>query len=277
MCSNAQARPATTTHLAGVKATSLVAVAAALMASCSRPGSETAPRDETVSAPMRPPVDSTFRVPADAARDALRHPDLFLDFAELRPGATVLELGAGDGYTTLHVARRVGPSGTTYALNPPQWQGFMAPYLARRFATGRPEGITWIEQPFDDPVPPAASSLDLVLNVLTYHDLLYMNVDRQRMNQRLFDAVAPGGRYLIIDHAARPTEALAVGGTLHRIGRQAVIDEVTAAGFRLIAESDALRMPEDDRTTLAWTTPQPRTDRFILLFERPGPANAHAP
>ncbi|MGH1344411.1 MAG: methyltransferase domain-containing protein [Nannocystales bacterium] len=215
------------------------------------------------------PSPDSHRVPLDAPRDALRHPDLFMDFAGVQRGDNVLEIGGGDGYTAMTLAQRVGPQGSVLAVNPPQWHDFMAPYLAARVEHGPVPGVTFVERPFDNPVRADETPLDLVVCVLIYHDLLYLDVDRAEMNRRLFAALKPGGRFLIIDHAAAHSHDTSVGGTLHRIGRQSVIEELTAAGFVLAAESDALRVPEDPRTGLAWSNPQPRTDRFTLLFERP--------
>lgn len=192
-----------------------------------------------------------------------------MDFAGVQSGHRILEIGGGDGYTAMTLARRAGPDGSVIAVNPPQWRGFMAPYLAQRLEHGPLPGVTFVERAFDNPVRSGESPLDLVVCVLIYHDLLYLDVDRALMNRRLFEAVKPGGRFLVIDHAAAHAHDTSVGGSLHRIGRDTVIDEVTAAGFVLAAESDALRMPEDARTGLAWSDPQPRTDRFTLLFERP--------
>ncbi len=216
-----------------------------------------------------PSEAKSHRVPLDAPRDALRHPSLFMDFAGVAEGHRILEIGGGDGYTAMALAQRVGPRGSVVAVNPPQWRDFMAPYLAQRLENGPLPGVTFVERPFDDPVGDGEHPLDLVVCVLIYHDLLYMPVDRARMNRRLFEALRPGGRFLVIDHAAAAARDTSVGGTLHRIGRQAVIDEVTAAGFALVGESDALRVPSDPHTGLAWSDPQPRTDRFTLLFERP--------
>lgn len=226
------------------------------------------PPNESIMQPSRSPLH-THRVPLDAHRDALRHPNLFLDFAGLAPGHQVLELGGGDGYTSMHMAQRVGPSGSVLAVNPPQWSAFMRPYIAARLHHGPVPGVTFTERPFDDPVPSGHDPLDLVVCVLIYHDILYIDVDRSQMNQRLFAALKPGGRFLVIDHAAADPADLSSGASLHRIGRQGVVDEITAAGFVLVDESDVLRMPDDPRTGLAWTDPQPRTDRFTLLFEKP--------
>ncbi len=245
----------------------LLALALVLFACGSSP--EQAPPDQQPISTALMPSTNPHRVPLDAPRDALRHPDLFMDFAGVRPGQRILEIGGGDGYTAMALAQRAGPRGSVIAVNPPQWHDFMAPYLARRLEHGPLPGVTFVERPFDDPVRAEDKPLDLVVCVLIYHDLLYLDVDRAQMNRRLLEALKPGGRFLVIDHAAAHSHDTSVGGSLHRIGRNSVVEELRAAGFVLIDESDALRVPEDPRTGLAWSDPQPRTDRFTLLFERP--------
>lgn len=245
----------------------LIAVALTL-ASCSSSPDQAPPNSKPTSTSAMPSANP-HRVPLDAPRDALRHPDLFMDFAGVRRGQRILEIGGGDGYTAMTLAQRAGPEGSVVAVNPPQWRDFMAPYLATRLEHGPLPGVTFVERPFDDPVRAEDRPIDLVVCVLIYHDILYLDVDRALMNRRLFEALKPGGRFLIIDHAAVHSHDTSVGGTLHRIGRDSVVDELTSAGFVLVAESDALRVPQDPRTGLAWSDPQPRTDRFTLLFERP--------
>ncbi len=50
-------------------------------------------------------------------RRATQDPDRVWDRAELKPGETVVEVGAGTGYFALPAARRVGPSGRVYAVD----------------------------------------------------------------------------------------------------------------------------------------------------------------
>ena len=58
--------------------------------------------------------------------------------------------------------------------------------------------------------------------------------------------------------------------TLHRIERDVVVRELTAAGFVLDAESDVLRHPEDDRTVNVFDDGiRGKTDRFVLRFVKP--------
>jgi predicted methyltransferase len=88
------------------------------------------------------------------------------------------------------------------------------------------------------------------------------------MNKRLFDALKPGGRLVIVDHAARSGSGVSDGKTLHRIDEAVVKSEEQAAGFVLDAEGTFLRNPADPRTETSSDSKIP-TDKFALRFIRP--------
>jgi len=50
-----------------------------------------------------------------------------------------------------------------------------------------------------------------------YHDTIYLNVDRTKMNRKLVAALKPGGVLVIADHSAQAGSDPSVGKTLHRI------------------------------------------------------------
>jgi len=129
--------------------------------------------------------------------------------------------------------------------------------------------------PFDDPVPPDARDLDLAVMNVIYHDVVNMPVDRARMNKAIYDALRPGGAYIVIDSSAKEGTGLAETKTLHRIDESVVRDEVQSAGFRLESESEFLRNPADARD---WNASPPAaekagkrgtSDRFALRFVKP--------
>ena len=95
-----------------------------------------------------------------------------------------------------------------------------------------------------------------------------MNVDRAKMNQRLIEALKPGGHLVIIDHSAQSGADVSVGKSLHRIDEALLRREVEAAGFKLVAEGDFLRNPADPRDAPFFKMQMP-TDRFALKFVRP--------
>jgi predicted methyltransferase len=95
-----------------------------------------------------------------------------------------------------------------------------------------------------------------------------MPVDRAEMNRRMFAALKPGGFLVIADHSARPGDGTTVGNTLHRIEESTLRREIEAAGFKLVAEADFLRHPEDPRTAPVFR-PQVPTDEFVLKYQKP--------
>jgi predicted methyltransferase len=130
--------------------------------------------------------------------------------------------------------------------------------------------IVAVIRPFEDPMPPelAAEHVDLVTLMFNYHDLGYMGVDRMAMNRAVFRALKPGGLYVIADHAGRPGTGISESGTLHRIEETFLRQEVEASGFRLLAEGDFLRNPNDPRDKNTPDPPQPK-DEFVLKFVKP--------
>jgi len=224
---------------------------------------------ESAAAPPQGPFMSEHRVEKDAERDAVRYPNELMAFLAIQPGSTVVDLGAGDGYTSMYLAREVGPTGRVYAQNPASWKEFVEPGRAAREATGPLDRITWVTRDFESPIPEELTGVDWVTNVLTYHDTLYMPVDRDAMNTAIFSALKPGGHYVIVDHDARKEDGVKVGQTLHRVAEAAVIAEVQRAGFVLESTSPVLRDASDDHTGVAYQEPQPSTDRFVLSFVKP--------
>lgn len=246
-----------------------------------------APRDampqpspvEHVTAVAVPPaiqsvVGAPDRSAADHALDAGRHPGEMLAFFGIEPRMRVAELGAGGGYTTELLARAVGPGGVVYGQNPQlMLTRFAEQPWSARLATPPMRNVVRVDREFDDPLPPEAHDLDAVLIVLFYHDTVWMGVDRAKMNRAVYQALRPGGTYAIVDHSARPHTRTADAQTFHRIDEQVVLDEVSAAGFVLVADASFLRNPSDPRD---WNDSPSQagdrrgtSDRFVLKFVKP--------
>jgi predicted methyltransferase len=218
-------------------------------------------------------VAAADRTAADRALDAGRHPAETLAFLGLAPGMRVAELGAGGGYTTELLARSVGQTGAVYGQNSALLLGFVGEAWRERLARPALQNTVRVDREFDAPLPPEASGLDLVVMNALYHDTVGMKTDRAAMNRAVFQALRPGGAFVVIDSSARPGSGTADAQTLHRIDEQLVRAEVLAAGFRLGAEGAFLRNPADTRD---WNA-SPRaagerrgtSDRFALRFVKP--------
>jgi len=218
-------------------------------------------------------VAAPDRLPEDRALDPGRRPAEMLAFLEVRPGMKVAELGAGGGYTTELLARAVGPDGAVYAENTAVVLGFVGEAWARRLQRPAMRAVVRVDRELDDPLPPEAKGLDVVVMNAVYHDTVWMKVDRARMDRAVFEALRPGGVFVVVDSSASPGRGVADARTLHRIDEQVVRAEVEAAGFRLAAEGGFLRNPADARD---WNS-SPRaagerrgtSDRFALRFAKP--------
>jgi len=213
-----------------------------------------------IAAPDRSAADRE----TDKRRDAVK----LLAFTGVRTGMKVLDMGAGAGYSTELLARTVGPTGAVFAQNSAEIFERVKDRFNARAQGPAMKNVVHLTRSFDDPVPADLHDLDLISFFFFYHDTTYMDVDRAEMDRKLFAALKPGGVLVIADHSARPGEGTSVGKTLHRIEESVVRREVEAAGFKLVAEGDFLRHPEDPRDTAVFR-PKVPVDEFVLKFEKP--------
>ncbi|HEX3943085.1 MAG TPA: hypothetical protein VHW69_03255 [Rhizomicrobium sp.] len=206
--------------------------------------------------------------PADDRKsDIVRKPGKVLAFAGVKPGQSVAEYLPGGGYYTRMLSDIVGPSGKVYALETTTWgkENVEGTKSALKGLTNTELSLAPLGQ-FHLP-----AKVDVFWTTDNYHDLhvpKYANVDMAKFNKHVFDSLRPGGIYLIVDHAAATGSGTKDSPTLHRIDKDAVVKEVTAAGFRLVGESDALRNTSDDHTQKIFAM-HFQTDQFILKFRRP--------
>lgn len=146
--------------------------------------------------------------------------------------------------------------------------------FSRRLARPAMHNVVRVDREFEDPFPPDAQNLDAVVCVMFYHDLFWLNVDRDKMNRSVYRALRAGGIYAIIDHSGRPGTGATEVKTLHRIDELVVRTEIERAGFHLRSEGAFLRNPHDTRDWNASpdeeVAPQRgTTDRFALAYEKP--------
>lgn len=203
------------------------------------------------------------RSEADRTNDNKRKAYELLSFTGPKTGWRVLDMGAGGGYSTELMARAVGPTGKVYGQNDKVSERFAA-----RAKTPAMAQVDVLTRPFDDPLPAGTEKFDLITFFFVYHDTTFMEVDRAKMNKAMFEALKPGAYLVIADHSAKPGEGTSVGKTTHRIEESALIAEVTAAGFKLVATGDFLRNPADPRDVAVHRSGI-QNDEFVLKFQKP--------
>jgi predicted methyltransferase len=217
-------------------------------------------------------VNDPKRPDADRKLDAERKPADMLEIARIHPGMRVMDLIPGGGYFTRLFAVAVGPKGYVYAYQPAEWDAHRKgkPAAVLAVAPDYPN-VSVIDAPINKLVAP--EPLDVVWTSQNYHDLhndFAKPADLSIINKAVFDALRPGGYFIVLDHAAKNGSGVADTNTLHRIDEAVVKQEVEAAGFKLAGESNVLRNPNDDRTKLVFDdTIRHKTDQFILIFRKP--------
>ena len=252
----------------------IVALAMAGMVSVSQ-AATTKPLPAYVTAAL----NDQRRTDADRAQDADRKPGDMVVFAGIKPGMRVADLIPGAGYFTRVFAGVVGDKGYVYAYQPSN----LDEYLKKRFnvAEVTPQflskpfeqyhNVSLVHAPVEKFVVP--EKVDVVWTSRNYHDLhdkFFGPADLSVVNKAVYDALKPGGLFIVLDHAAEPGSGLRDTETLHRIDEAAVKKEVEAAGFKLAGESNLLRNPADDHKAKVFdASVRGKTDQFILKFRKP--------
>src|ERR1700681_4597607 len=117
------------------------------------------------------------RSDADREADKRRDPLPLLKFAGPAPGMKVLDMGAGGGYSTELMARAVAPNGKVYGQFPADGFQKAIDNFNARLRTPAMSDAAADFRPFDDPIPPDVSNLDMITFLFYYHDTTYMSVE----------------------------------------------------------------------------------------------------
>jgi ubiquinone/menaquinone biosynthesis C-methylase UbiE len=149
---------------------------------------------------------------------------------ELKPGLVVCDLGAGNGYHALPMAKAVSPGGKVLAVD---IQPEMLEMLKQRAAAQAVTNVDCVEGREDSPNLPA-ESCDLILLVDVYHEFSQPAAMLQGMRQ----ALKPGGRVVLVEFRA---EDLTVPiRPEHKMSKVQILKELEANGFKLVKSFDEL-------------------------------------
>ncbi len=139
-----------------------------------------------------PPADLGMLESPD--RDVWQKPDLIMDSLGIADRSKVADIGAGGGYFTVRLARRIGPAGVVWAEDV---QPAMLEAIRRRVAKENLRNVRYVQGSGSDPMLPA-DTLDAVLILETYQEIQYVNPLLFLQNVRA--ALRPGGRVGIVDY-----------------------------------------------------------------------------
>lgn len=211
---------------------------------------------------------------ADKKDDARRKTADVMAFTGVKPGDKVLELVPGSGYWTRVFSRSVGSNGHVYTV----WPDEMAKFSAKSFANWQGlvkktyANVSLLKQPAaaQFSVPQKVDIVFTSQNYHDYHDPFMGPVDMKKFDKEVYDALKPGGVFIVIDHIAPAGSGISDTNTLHRIDPEVVKQEVEAAGFVFDGSSDALVNPKDPLDIKVFDKSiRGHTSQFIYRFKKP--------
>lgn len=158
-------------------------------------------------------------------RDQRLQVNRVMDILGLTTGKTVADVGAGSGWFTVRAARRVGDSGTVYAvdINPESIR-----YIDERARKEKLHNVKTILGKEDDPLLPVGA-IDAVLLLKTYHEVAQPGA----LLRNLRSSLRAGAKIGIIDRNGN--------GEDHGVGRDIVLREAEQAGYRLLEQYDFVK------------------------------------
>ena len=156
-------------------------------------------------------------------REWEEQPDRAIEALKLAPGAVVADVGAGSGYFTVRLARRVGPAGRVFATD---IQPEMLSLLRSRLARERISNVELVLSAENDPRLPARS-VDLIIMVDVYHELAQPQV----ILGKLLASLKPEGRLVLLEYRREdPTIPIRPE---HKMSLAEARLELEAEGFQL--------------------------------------------
>ncbi len=174
-------------------------------------------------------------------REQEEQPERMLDALKIQPGDTVADIGAGAGYMSLRLARRVGPEGTVLATDvQPQMLRLLAANAKARDVTN----IKPILCTQNDPKLPEGQ-VDLALMVDVYHEMSQPETSLQG----LLKALKPGGRLVLVEFRGEDPDVPIKPE--HKMTLEQVRKEIEPQGYTFV----------DSLEFLPW--------QHIIIFQKP--------
>jgi ubiquinone/menaquinone biosynthesis C-methylase UbiE len=155
---------------------------------------------------------------------------LLLEALDVRAGQTICDMGCGNGFYTLELARRVGPTGLVYAVD-------IQPEMLRMLAdTAGRAGLTNIRPVLGTAIDPRlpTGAIDLCLCVDVYHEFSHP----EAMLDRVRTSLAAGGRIALVEF--RGEDPAVPIKPLHKMTKAQIRREFEPAGFRVVGEFNRL-------------------------------------
>jgi ubiquinone/menaquinone biosynthesis C-methylase UbiE len=148
----------------------------------------------------------------------------------IKPGMTVCDMGCGNGFYTIQLAERVGPTGEVLAVD---IQPEMLRLMEARAAEKGIENITSLFGTVVDPKLPEGE-VDLILCVDVYHEFSHP----EQMLAAMRKSLKPDGRIVLVEFRAEDPKVPIK--PLHKMSKRQVLRELEPNDFTLAEQFDGL-------------------------------------
>ena len=155
-------------------------------------------------------------------REVEEQPQRVIDALDIRPGQTVVDLGAGSGYYSFRIAPLVGPAGKVIAVD---IEPEMLRVIQQRAEREQVKNLVTVRSAQCDPNLPAAS-VDLLFMVDVYHELSCP----YEMMQKVTAALKSGGRVALIEF--RKEDPKVTIKEVHKMSVAQIVKEMNAVGLK---------------------------------------------
>ncbi len=242
------------------------------------------------SAAVESAIADSARPHWDIPRDPRRHPAEIAAFSQIKPGNIVVDLVPGDGYYTRILSKLVGPKGKIYSVVPEKSAGearkpgthdaidqIVAIAGVKDYANLTPMWLALNQYGGQFPFP---EQLDAVFTADGYHVFydkggMGGDLDMAVISKKIFQAMKPGGVFLVADYASVKGAGAAAAKSLGRLDQDLLKRDLLAAGFVVDGESQILENASDDHSKASGDAGQrDKADQFVIRFKKPTNASA---
>src|SRR5258706_1185151 len=165
-------------------------------------------------------------------RDGWQKAEVILKQLGGKAGSRVADIGCHEGYMTVKLSNRVGPTGTVYAIDVDQAK---LDKLKRHLEARNLSNVVAVKGNFDDPHLPAGV-IDAILILDTYHEMK----DHDKILQHVRVSLKRGGRLVICEPIAedRRKQSRAEQERKHELGLPFALEDLTKPGFQILFKQD---------------------------------------
>ncbi|MCH1925096.1 hypothetical protein L9G74_00535 [Shewanella sp. C32] len=219
-----------------------------------------------VQAQLKTPFHQT-----ELEQDKSRLPLKMVEFLGITPGMTIMDMGAGSGYSTEILSAAVGSKGMVYAQNNHHMEtmadGKYLKQLHDRIDGAKLTNVQAVIWEMD--AIPLHNQLDLVFwgnNIHDYYNSLG-EAETLKILKNVYQALKPGATFAVVDHVGSAGNN---NDKLHRIEPHVITELLEQAGFIEQTTSDIYHNPQDNHQLSVFDEQiMGHTDRYFVKAVKP--------